>query len=153
MGMGTKKKGKSGGSGMGKKKEKSSAPKFDVSNALKRSEKRYDELQVETAKALQASDDDDKSEFISVEEDVEVITEYVVAARAKPSASAAPKAASDWIPVCQICVVRPVHRGRMKEAPTSIPPFAPLCRTTAGKLITSRATRLHRHLSLCHVIW
>lgn len=87
------------GRGMGmaasaaKKKKKTGKtnkpPPFDVSAALARSEKRYDQLLLDANKRL--SDDDD---------DI-VTTEYVVAARDKTL-----RAVADWVPIAQLCMAR-----------------------------------------------
>jgi len=58
----------------------------------------------DSIKALQKEDDDD----------IEITTEYIIAARCEPGstlakASSAISAASDWVPVAQICIVRPIH--------------------------------------------
>lgn len=108
MGMGTKTK------GMGKKKSNSKEKKasFDVAKALIKSEKRYDELLTESSKAYAAAEYED--------EIVEITTEYVVAARAKPGSASG--AASDWIPVAQVCVVRPIHgEDKDGELDASVP--------------------------------
>ncbi|KAL3785872.1 hypothetical protein HJC23_008760 [Cyclotella cryptica] len=106
MGMGTQKK--NGSKGMGKKsssskndKKNGASPPFDVAKSLTKSEKLYEELLTESAKAYHAADEFD-------EDNLDVTSEYVVAARAKPGSSSL-AAASDWIPVAQICIVRPVH--------------------------------------------
>ncbi|KAL7507902.1 hypothetical protein ACHAXN_004994 [Cyclotella atomus] len=97
MGMGTKPSSK----GMGKKsKDKKGTSSFDVAKALIKSEKRYDELLAEFNKANAAADYEDDM--------IDIATEYIVAARCKPGSSPA-SAASDWIPVAQVCVVRPIH--------------------------------------------
>ena len=103
MGMGTKPKKKSGSKGIGKKslKDKKSSASFDASKALIKSEKLYDELLTESSKAYAAAEYEDDI--------IDITSEYVVAARAKPGAASSAGAASDWIPVAQVCVVRPIH--------------------------------------------
>lgn len=107
MGMATrpknKKKKKKGGS---KGKGGAGSDRYDVAKAMIKSEKRYDELLSDAAKALNADDRDEGA--------TDVTSEYVVAARASPGATVAKKeagaalaSASDWIPVAQLCVVRP----------------------------------------------
>jgi hypothetical protein len=99
MGMGTKPSAK----GMGKKSTKDNkkgGASFDVAKALIKSEKRYDELLTEFNKANAAAEYEDDM--------IDIATEYVVAARTKPGSSPS-SAASDWIPVAQVCVVRPIH--------------------------------------------
>ncbi|KAL7539409.1 hypothetical protein ACHAWF_006399 [Thalassiosira exigua] len=118
MGMATKPKGKkknkknskNGGKGMGT----TSPDKFDVAKAAIKSEKLYDELMSESIKAL-TSDEWDESE-------VDVTTEYIVAARRRPGAASTKSAnggacasSSDWIPVAQIVVVRPVRADEEDE--------------------------------------
>ena len=98
-----KKKGKKNKKGMGKTKT-SSEKKYDVAKSMIKSEKLYDDLIAESMKALQQDDDDD----------IEITTEYIIAARCDPSsstskASSAISAASDWVPVAQICIQRPIH--------------------------------------------
>ena len=102
-----KKKGKKNKKGMGKTKSSSdNEKKYDVAKSMIKSEKLYDDLMAESIKALQQDDDDD----------VEITTEYIIAARCDPSsiqakgkASSAISAASDWVPVAQICIQRPIH--------------------------------------------
>lgn len=101
MGMGTKQKKNGSSKGMGKKssKDKKNGASFDVAKALIKSEKLYDELLTESSKAQAAAEYED--------EIVDITTEYVIAARAKPGTSSG--AANDWIPVAQVCIVRPIH--------------------------------------------
>ena len=102
MGMGTKQKKNGYSKGMGKKSSKDNkknGASFDVAKSLIKSEKLYDELLTESSKAHAAAEYEDDI--------VDITTEYVVAARAKPGTSSG--AASDWIPVAQVCIVRPVH--------------------------------------------
>lgn len=96
MGMATKSK-KKKGSRVQKKS-------FDVSKAVLKSEKLYEELCNEAAKAYN-NDDDITSDTIT--------SEYVVTARfvpLTPKDSTIPSAASisDWVPVGQLCVKRPL---------------------------------------------
>ena len=108
MGMSTlskKKKGKKNKKGMGKTKSSSdNKKKYDVAKSMIKSEKLYDDLMAESMKALQQEDD----------EDIEITTEYIIAARCEPGstlakASSAISALSDWVPVAQICIQRPIH--------------------------------------------
>ena len=100
-----KKKGKKNKKGMGKTKSSSdNKKKYDVAKSMIKSEKLYDDLMAESIKALQQEDDDD----------IEITTEYIIAARCEPGstlakASSAISAASDWVPVAQICIQRPIH--------------------------------------------
>jgi hypothetical protein len=114
MGMGTTKK--KDNKGMGKKsssKDKKSAS-FDVAKSLIKSEKLYEELLTESGKAYANAE---------YEEDIiDITSEFVVAARAKPGTPNAAAAASDWIPVAQICIVRPIHGEDMDgELDPSVP--------------------------------
>lgn len=95
---GTKKKGKKNGSnkGMGKK---SSNDAYDVAKAMNKAEKLYDEIMNDSTKSL-----DDTA-------DLEITREFIIAARCKPGATL-PKSnqgASDWVPVAQVCITRPVQ--------------------------------------------
>lgn len=95
MGMG-------GGGGKSKKNKRKSgelsAAPFDVSAALLRSERLYEEIVGDAAKEI-AESDDDAYNFDSI------TTEYIIAAR---SAKADAAAMSDWVPVAQLVTVRPV---------------------------------------------
>lgn len=96
MGMATRSKPKKG-----KKQRKASATTpFDVAKSMVKSEKLYEELLVDSAKAWMNEDDDAP---------MEMTTEYIVAARGTPNGSneAPPTGAADWIPVVQLCLVRP----------------------------------------------
>lgn len=97
MGMGTKTKKK----GTGKKNSgQKSTPAFDVAKSLVKTEKLYDKLTLEMAKEYASAE---------YEDDIEnLLFEYVVAARSRPGSTANP-ASSDWIPLAQLCVVRPIH--------------------------------------------
>ena len=102
MGMGTKSK---------DKKSKDKKQSFDVSKALIKSEKLYDELLTESNKAYASAEYEDDI--------VDITTEYVVAARAKPGSTSG---ANDWIPVAQVCVVRPIHDENLDgELDPSVP--------------------------------
>ena len=95
MGMATSpKKGKNKG---GKKGKKSSITPFDVNASLMRLEKRYDELSLANAKAIQEDKDD------------VVTSEYVIAARAIGTPVA------DWVPVVQMCIARPLADAESSE--------------------------------------
>jgi len=110
MGMSStlsKKKGKKNKKGMGKTKSSAdNKKKYDVAKSMIKSEKLYDDLMAESMKALQQQEDDD---------DIEITTEYIIAARVDPSSiqakgkASAISAASDWVPVAQICIQRPIH--------------------------------------------
>jgi len=97
--------------GMGKKP----SDKYDIAKAMIKSEKRYDELMSDSIKALAAAGEYDT--------DIDITTEYIVTARSKPGATLAKKkeangallSASDWIPVAQICIVRPPTAGTLEE--------------------------------------
>jgi hypothetical protein len=92
---------------------------FDVSKAWIKSQKLYDELMHESTRAFNAakasSDDDDDDDVANAD----ITTEYIVAARCRAEGNAngnnvnnsAMRSASDWIPVAQICVVRPDGGG------------------------------------------
>lgn len=87
----------------GKKKKVQGPAKFDVSKAVLKSEKVYDELMRKQAKAYE--EDEDNIEYITAE--------YMVAARIKPGDLKdvnVPGAASvsDWVPVAQLCLKRHV---------------------------------------------
>ena len=103
MGMASKSsKKKSSGS----KSKKNGGSSFDVAAATLKSEKLYDELLREATKAL----DEDHQDFGN-----RLTTEYVIAARLTPSekknASSIPgvTSISDWVPVAQLCLSRPVE--------------------------------------------
>jgi len=101
MGMASSSKKKKSGS---KKKKGSNGGSFDVSKSMMKSDKAYDDLMKEAYKAL----DEDHQTFGEV-----VTTEYVIAARLNPEAkkSSIQGAASlsDWVPVSQLCITRPVE--------------------------------------------
>jgi hypothetical protein len=88
MGMGAPKKGKT-----------SNTTPFDVTAALARSYKRYDEILL--AEAKQLSKDNVDSRWAGEES---ITTEYVIAVR---SPSPTKTATSDWVPVAQLCLQRP----------------------------------------------
>ncbi len=104
MGMGMKTK-----TGKKAKKEGASTSPYDVGRSLRRSEKLYDELMAEAAKI-------EREEPSSIDqiygpipgEMMDVTTEYIIAARGKQGAPSIPKAATDWVPIAQICLVRSV---------------------------------------------
>ncbi len=103
MGMASSSKKKKGAASKKKKKGKSS---FDVSKSMLKSEKLYDELLKEATKAL----DEDHPQF-----GVTMTTEYIIAARLNPDVekSSVPGASSisDWVPVAQLCLARPIDHG------------------------------------------
>ena len=115
--MATKPKGKKKGGGKKDKKKKSStssssATPYDVSAALIKNEKLYEELMAESTKALMNDDDD-------LYGGIDLTTEYIIAARAKPDNSGASPslsaAASDWVPVAQLCIVRTISQDDNKD--------------------------------------
>ena len=95
--------------GMGKK----STDKFDVAKAMIKSEKLYEQITENWIKALNSDEWD--------EDEMDIMTEYVVAARCKPGSTltksnSALVSASDWIPVAQVCIIRPVEdHGEYEE--------------------------------------
>ena len=105
--MATKPKNKKKG-GAKKRSNAQSTPNYDVSASLIKNEKLYEELMIESTKALMKDDDLE-----------EVTMEYIVTARAKKmdSGSSSSNAvgaslfvgASDWVPVAQLCIVRNIH--------------------------------------------
>eukprot|EP00555_Chaetoceros_dichaeta_P010160 CAMPEP_0198265532 /NCGR_PEP_ID=MMETSP1447-20131203/23063_1 /TAXON_ID=420782 /ORGANISM="Chaetoceros dichaeta, Strain CCMP1751" /LENGTH=334 /DNA_ID=CAMNT_0043955069 /DNA_START=113 /DNA_END=1117 /DNA_ORIENTATION=- len=104
MGMGTasKSKKKKGGS----KKQNSGTLSFDVPKSLLKSEKIYDKMSSDAAKALNSDDED----YISM------VSEYVIAARGAPTnGPSISDAISDWVPVAQLCIKRPV--GHESQCP------------------------------------
>jgi hypothetical protein len=127
----TLKKGGSGGKGMGKTKDSSSSSKksgennkpYDVAKAWLKSKKLYDELLSETNKVSFTVDEDgglDTSIVDSGEGPEDITTEYIIAARCRlpetgggnngnTNNNAALRSASDWIPVAQLCIVRPIQ--------------------------------------------
>jgi len=103
---GKKKKGGSKNKGMGKK-QSSEGDKYDIAKAMVKSEKLYDEIMSDSLKALNSDEWDEDS--------MDITSEYVITARCTPGTTLAKKeaggalaSASDWIPVAQICIVRPV---------------------------------------------
>lgn len=89
---------------------------FDVNSSLLKLERLYDELIAEANKAMMNSaieDDDDEDSDSGLLDSI--TSEYMVAARYVPSSTSKgpslPGSASisDWIPVSQMCIVRPVH--------------------------------------------
>lgn len=107
MGMATKPK---GGKKGGKDKKKSSSQPFDVSAALIKNEKLYEELMAESTRAFMNDNDDD------LYSDIDLTTEYIVTARAKPdSSSSSFVGASDWVPVAQLCIVRSISQDDNKD--------------------------------------
>ena len=125
------KKGGSGGKGMGKTKDSSSLSKksetnkapYDVAKAWLKSKKLYDELLYESNKVSFTVDEDgglDTSSVDSGEGTEDITTEYIIAARCRlpetgggnngyTNNNAALRSASDWIPVAQLCIVRPIQ--------------------------------------------
>lgn len=110
--MATKPKGKKKGGGKKDKKKSTSQP-YDVSAALIKNEKLYEELMAESTKALMNDDDD-------LYGDIDLTTEYIIAARAKPDGSSSSPSstfvgASDWVPVAQLCIVRSINQDDNKD--------------------------------------
>jgi hypothetical protein len=127
----TSKKGGSGGKGMGKNKDSSSSStkksgesnkaSYDVAKAWLKSKKLYDELLSESNKVSFTVDEDGGLDTTNVEGEAEdITTEYIIAARCRlPETSggnnsntnnnAALRSASDWIPVAQLCILRPIQ--------------------------------------------
>jgi len=94
MGMASKSKKKKGGS----KKQKNGSPSFDVAKSLLKSEKLYEKLTEDASKALNSDDDD-----------INMVSEYVIAAREAPNdGPPISVAVSDWVPVAQLCIKRPI---------------------------------------------
>ena len=96
MGMATRSKGKKG---KGKSKKGSGGPKqalFDAAASLLRMENVYDEICKDAIKQ-------EESEYENFDT---ITTEYVVTARS--TSAKAPPGLSDWIPVSQIVLVRPI---------------------------------------------
>eukprot|EP00548_Thalassiothrix_antarctica_P001996 CAMPEP_0194148274 /NCGR_PEP_ID=MMETSP0152-20130528/31294_1 /TAXON_ID=1049557 /ORGANISM="Thalassiothrix antarctica, Strain L6-D1" /LENGTH=378 /DNA_ID=CAMNT_0038849677 /DNA_START=98 /DNA_END=1234 /DNA_ORIENTATION=- len=112
MGMGagitTKKK-----KGNKKNKQKKNVSNFDAAASLLKLEFKYDELCAQSAK-VDAKEDDD----ITVDD--KTVTEFVVAIRSSSSAVTKTKknlkSVSDWVPVAQLCLARPLlHRHEEAE--------------------------------------
>jgi hypothetical protein len=95
-----KKKGTGKGNGMGKEKSGSQTT-FDVSAAMSRLEKRYDQLSLASAKQLAKDDEDPRWADEEKSEDI-ITAEYVVAARASTK-----QGVHDWVPIAQLCLARP----------------------------------------------
>jgi hypothetical protein len=129
---------KNNGGGMGKKASSSTGVKqpYDVAKAWIKSQKLYDELMSESTRAFIAASDDGGDDDIA-----DLTTEYIVAARCRAEANngngnvgsngngnLALRYASDWIPVAQMCVTRPIqpedngtHGGTGDEMMHSLP--------------------------------
>ncbi|KAL3823445.1 hypothetical protein ACHAXA_010205 [Cyclostephanos tholiformis] len=99
---------------------KSDNKPYDVAKAWIKSQKLYDELMHESTRAFNAANP--SSELLDDDVGADITTEYIVAARCRAEASgggggnnnnnninSALRSASDWIPVAQICVVRPIE--------------------------------------------
>ena len=106
MGMGgaatkTKKPKKAKG-GMGKKNGTSkTSTAFDASASLLRLEKKFDEMQQASNKALHAASSSEDDDTASDTSGSMMTSEMVVTVRAVPSKSAA---TADWVPVAQLCL-------------------------------------------------
>ena len=99
MGMARNSKKKKGGS----KKQKNASTSHDVSKSLLKNEKLYEKITDAASKELSSSDDD----YINS------VSEYVIAARGAPmNGSTVSAAISDWIPMTQLCVRRPVSGSK-----------------------------------------
>jgi len=117
MGMGSPTKNKKKNK-KGSKKNKSSsgggrgdAAPFNANASLMRMEKVYDEMAKADAKAMQNNSSE------NYQGDDKVMSEYIIAARAPTVKDA--KAASDWVPVAQMAMVRPYAVARASEAVSS----------------------------------
>jgi len=88
------------------KKGKKNVGPFDVSASLMKMEKVYETLAKADAKAMQSDE---------VTSDDRAMLEYIVAARAPASA----KAVADWVPIAQMCVVRPLADANRSEGVAS----------------------------------
>ena len=107
-----------GAGGMGKKESSSTGgankQPYDVAKAWIKSQKLYDELMSESTRAFNAASDDGGDDDVA-----DLTTEYIVAARCRAEANGsngnsgngnlALRYASDWIPVAQMCVTRPIR--------------------------------------------
>jgi hypothetical protein len=104
------------GGGMGKKESSSTGANkqpYDVAKAWIKSQKLYDELMSESTRAFNAASDDGGDDDVA-----DLTTEYIVAARCRAEGNGsgnngngnlALRYASDWIPVAQMCVTRPIQ--------------------------------------------
>jgi len=113
--MATKTKKKNGGKKNKNKNKNGGGEKFDVAKSMIKSEKLYDQLMSESIKYLNSNDEwntDDTSDTIT--------TEYIVTARRAPGSASS--AASDWIPVAQLCVTRPIQYGEDDHDDGSVHP-------------------------------
>lgn len=104
--------------GMGKKNSPSedTTTKFDVAKAWNKLQRSYDEIMADSNKSSGSSSDEDWDEAT-----MEITTEYIVTARSKSGLSStasasninnnnsAYRSSSDWVPVAQVCIVRPIH--------------------------------------------
>ena len=86
------------------KKKKKNAP-FDVNASLMRLEKRYDEILLANAKAIQSDGNIDQDDIVT--------TEYIIAARSAKASDA--KYVADWVPVAQMCIARPLRDAELSE--------------------------------------
>ncbi len=89
------------GGGVGKSKNQTSEPPFNVQSSVKQLEKKYDELIKAAAKNLiRDDDDDDDDDYTSSNDEPNIITtEYVIAARAV-------NYIDDWVPIAQLVLAR-----------------------------------------------
>ena len=104
------------GGGMGKRESSSTGANkqpYDVAKAWIKSQKLYDELMSESTRAFNAASDDGGDDDVA-----DLTTEYIVAARCRAEGNGsgnngngnlALRYASDWIPVAQMCVTRPIQ--------------------------------------------
>ena len=102
-----------GGAGMGMKKngandKQRASNNFDASSSLIRLEKRYDELQRESAKQLAKEDVDPRWATDEDEKDMKLFTEYVVAVRGeRTNPRSINNGVADWIPIAHLHLSRP----------------------------------------------
>mmetsp|Transcript_22767 Transcript_22767/g.33902 ORF Transcript_22767/g.33902 Transcript_22767/m.33902 type:complete len:404 (-) Transcript_22767:59-1270(-) len=128
-------KGMGGGGGMGMgggsskskngkkdKKAKKMGAAFDVSASVLRSEKLYEELCTESAKSIFREDNSDYDLY----SDELIHTEYVIAARYNNNGAAPTPAGfasvSDWVPIAQLCINRPVSSESSTSETGSLDP-------------------------------
>ena len=90
-----------GGKSFGSSQQQKSAS-FDAGASLLKMEKRYEELETNSAKAMQRHDDGMPLSSRDL-----ITQEFLVAARASPSESTSGSLA-DWVPVAQLVVARPM---------------------------------------------
>ena len=84
-----------------KSKKTKKGPSFDVNASVLRLEKLYDKLTLQHAKSLNSEDEDE----------LLYLTEYIVAVKA---------AQYDWVPVAQVCLLRPHGTNETPDTLTSV---------------------------------